>query len=97
MVAEGDGLTVMLEVVAIQPEISVNVNVTLPADTPVTKPAAVTVAIAGVLLIQEPPELGLRFKVEPMHNVGDGELTTGNALMVTLAVVVLGHVPFVKL
>jgi hypothetical protein len=86
----GNALTVTDEVVLLQPvTVSVKVNVTLPIDTPVTKPALVTVAIVLSLLTQVPPVVGLKVKVDPIQSVGDGVLTTGKAFTVTGDVVLL--------
>ena len=53
------GPTVTDEVVALQLVIaSVKVNVAVPGNSPVTKPAGVTEAIVGLLLIQVPPVAG---------------------------------------
>src|SRR6185503_10016990 len=83
-------LMVTDEVVLLQPDaVAVNVNVALPAETPVINPALVIVAMPGALLIHVPPVVGLAVIVEPIHNVGDGTLTTGSALMVTDEVVLL--------
>jgi hypothetical protein len=76
---------------------SVNVKVALPVAIPVTNPAFVTLALVGSLLTQVPPNVGDKVSVPPIHKLADGILTTGNAFIVTLAVVVLGQVPSVKL
>jgi hypothetical protein len=82
--------TVTEGVVLPQPvAVSVNVNVIEPADTPVTSPAFVTVAIAALLLTQVPPTVGLRVIVLPTHKVGEGVLTTGSGFTVTEDVVLL--------
>jgi hypothetical protein len=78
-------LVVVLHPVAV----SVNVNVTLPFDTPVTNPALVTVAMVLSLLTHVPPEEGLKVKVAPMQSVGDGTLTMGTVFTVTDDVVLL--------
>ena len=49
----GSALTVM-DLVAIQPLEDVKVKVTVPALTPVTRPSAVTVALASLPLLQLP-------------------------------------------
>lgn len=46
-------------------EVCVNVNVTEPALTPVTTPAFVTVAMAGLLLTHVPPVVGESVVVDP--------------------------------
>ena len=63
-------------------------NVTLPADTPVITPALVTVAIAGLLLVQVPPLVGDNVAVLPTHTLA-GAVTAGNAFTVTDVVAVL--------
>ena len=58
-VTTGNALMVTAEVVLLHPvEVCVNVNVGEPADTPVTRPAFVTVANAVLLLAQVPPVVG---------------------------------------
>src|SRR5258707_1039088 len=76
---------VLLQVVVVL----VNVNVTLPAATPVTTPALVTVASEALLLTQVPPLTGLNVIADPIHKLEDGALTVGNALIVTADVVLL--------
>ena len=61
------------------------VKVTLPAATPVTNPASVTVALVGSLLVQLPPVVGDKVIVLPMQT-DDPALTAGKALTVTVAV-----------
>ena len=61
------------------------VKVTLPAATPVTSPALVTVALVASLLIHVPPVVGDKVIVLPMHT-DDPALTTGKALTVTVDV-----------
>ena len=86
----GIGLTVILDVVLMQPvAVSVKVKVTMPADIPVTNPALLMVAIAGALLTHVPPTPGLVVIVAPTHNVADGVLTTGSGFTVMLEVVLL--------
>lgn len=66
--------------------VSVKVKVADPAVTPVTTPAFVTVATAGLLLTQVPPDVGDRVVVEPtqmllapvMLTVGKGSTVTGD-------------------
>src|SRR5439155_2648611 len=67
---------------------SVNVNVTLPADTPVITPALVTVAMAVLLLVHVPPLVGDSVAVLPTHTDA-GAVTVGSALTVTDKVVLL--------
>ena len=62
------------------------VKVTLPAETPVTKPALVTVAFVASLLVQVPPVVGDNVIVLPKQT-DDPALTAGSALTVTVAVV----------
>lgn len=78
---------------------SVNENVAGPADTPVTTPAFVTVAIPGLLLAQVPPVAGDKVVVVPTQMVpAPAMLTTGKAMTVTAAVVAeqLGAMLLVK-
>ena len=49
--------------------VSVNVKVTIPALTPVTTPALVTVAMDVPLLHQVPPVAGVTLAVEPTHTL----------------------------
>jgi hypothetical protein len=49
------------------PPVCVKVKVTSPAESPVTNPVALTVAIAGLLLTQTPPDVGERVVVNPAH------------------------------
>ena len=60
------------------------VKVTLPAATPVTSPALVTVALVASLLVQVPPVVGDKVIVLPMQT-DDPALTAGSALTVTVA------------
>ena len=62
------------------------VNVTFPAETPVTSPALVTVALVASLLVQVPPVVGDNVIVLPTQT-DDPALTTGKELTVTVAVV----------
>ena len=64
------------------------VNVTLPAATPVTNPASVTVALVGSLLVQAPPVVGDKVIVLPTQT-DDPALTAGSALTVSDEVVLL--------
>ena len=84
-VTVGIGFTVTVEVgIDAQPVIElVKVNVTVPAETPVTTPALVTVATDGLLLVQVPPEVGDKVVVNPSQMLLDPVmLTTGRALTV---------------
>ena len=85
-VTVGSALTVTDEVVLLQPvEVWVKVKVTLPAETPVTKPALETVAFVASLLVQVPPVVGDNVIVLPTQT-DDPALTAGSALTVTVAV-----------
>lgn len=65
----------------------VNVKVAMPAATPVTTPALVTVATVGSLLTQVPPDVGDKVVVSPIQILETPViLTTGRALTVTAAV-----------
>ncbi len=86
----GSAFTVMDDVVLLQPvAVSVKVNVTTPADTPIINPAFVMVATPGALLNHVPPALGLAVIVDPIHNEAEGVLTTGSVFTVTDEVVLL--------
>lgn len=68
----------------------VYVKVAVPAETPVTTPALVTVATAGLLLTQVPPEVGDKVVVEPTQiTLGPVMLTGVSAFTVTAVVVAL--------
>jgi hypothetical protein len=85
----GNATMVTVEVVAEQfgAVLLVNVKVAVPAETPVTTPASVTVATAGLLLDQVPPVFGDKVVVVPTQIVlKPVMLTTGGAVMVTAAV-----------
>src|SRR5678815_3843340 len=76
----GNAFTVTADVVLLQFVVpSVKVNVTLPAATPVTKPALVIVAFVGSLLVHVPPLDGVNVIVLPTHT-DVGPPNTGNAL-----------------
>ena len=82
----GSALTVSDEVVLLQPvEVWVKVKVTLPAATPITKPALETVAFVASLLVHVPPVVGDNVIVLPTQT-DDPALTVGSALTVTVAV-----------
>jgi hypothetical protein len=73
----GKEFTVTEEVVLLHPVFaSVNVNVTVPADTPVITPEFVTVALAVLLLIQVPPVVGDNVAVLPTQTDA-GAVTVG--------------------
>jgi hypothetical protein len=85
----GSAFTVMAEVGAeIQPVlVLVKVKVAVPADTPETTPAFVTVAMEGSLLAQVPPVVGDKVEVLPTQILlAPVMLTTGEAFTVTGAV-----------
>jgi len=94
---DGNAFTVTKAVVLLQPvAVFVKVKLTVPADTPVTTPALVTVATALLLLVHVPPVTGDSVIVFPTHT-DDGAVTTGFALTVTEVVVLLQPVAvFVK-
>jgi hypothetical protein len=70
----------------------VNVNVALPAATPVTTPAFVTVATDALLLVHVPPVVGLNVVVDPMHMLfAPVIVTAGFAFIVTLPVALDAH------
>jgi len=85
-------LIVTVEVVLLHPlEDAVNVKVALPIETPETIPAFVTVAIAGLLLTQVPPVIGLSVVVPlPQIEAGPVILTVG-ALFTVIGTVVPLH------
>ena len=91
MLTVGNGLTVTAVVVLLQLVVDeVKVNVADPAATPVTTPAEVTVATAGLLLTQVPPVVGDKVVVDPMQiELLPVMLTVGNGLTVTAVVVPL--------
>jgi len=85
----GAAFTVTVEVAReTQPVVVfVNVNVTDPAETPVTNPAFVTVATAGLLLAQVPPVVGDKVVVLPIQMLLDPVIkTTGMGWTVTAEV-----------
>lgn len=89
MLTVGRALTVTGKVgVETQPVTElVNVKFTVPALTPVTTPAFVTVAMAGFVLTQVPPDVGDNAVVLPTQIVLPPViLTTGRALTVTAGV-----------
>jgi hypothetical protein len=68
--------------------LDVKVKVAVPAETPVTTPALVTVAMEALLLAQVPPLVGDKVVVAPTHIVLEPViLTTGNASTVSTEVV----------
>lgn len=90
-VVVGLGVTVTFNVSEVHPvEVSVNTKRPVPADTPVTNPALVTVAIAGNTAVQVPPVVGERVVVDPIHTadvpvmvtVGLGFTVTGPVVLV---------------
>lgn len=78
--------TVTAAVVLLQLVVAeVKVNVAVPAATPVTTPAEVTVATDGLLLTQVPPVAGDRVVVAPAQiGLLPVILTVGNGLTVTV-------------
>ena len=89
MLTTGVAFTVTAVVVAEQfgAAVAVNVKVAIPAETPVTTPALVTVATAGVLLTQVPPVVGDKVVVKPAQMVlAPVILTAGKAVTVTAEV-----------
>jgi hypothetical protein len=89
---EGSAFTLTPGVVLLQDvAVKVNVNDAVPAETPVTIPAFVTVATAALLLAQVPPVMGDKVIVLPTQTDA-GALTTGSALTVTGVVVALQEV-----
>jgi hypothetical protein len=84
MLTVGKAFTVIAVVVLLQFVVDeVNVNVADPAATPVTTPAEVTVATAGLLLTQVPPVVGDNVVVAPMQiELLPVMLTVGKALTV---------------
>ena len=81
------GVTVTLLVEEQPVAVSVKVKVAVPALTPVTTPASVTVATAVLLLIQVPPVFGVTFAVLPVQtSVAPPKIgAPGTALMTTFA------------
>ena len=89
----GAAFTVTVPVVFEQPFASVKVNVTVPAETPVTV-FPLTVALAVLLLTHVPPVAGVKVSVAPTHtDVAPEGVTAGFALTVTADVVFLQPVP----
>jgi hypothetical protein len=82
------GVVVLLQPVAV----SVKVNVTLPAATPVITPALVTLANSGSLLTHVPPVVGDNVAVLPAHKLA-GAVTDGNAFMVAVTGLMSGLQP----
>jgi hypothetical protein len=86
----GSALTVMLAVALLQlVAVDVNVKVTIPAAIAVTFPELSTVAKFVSLLAQVPPVFGVRSIVAPTQILVEGAVTTGRALTVILAVVLV--------
>jgi hypothetical protein len=78
------------EVVFVQPvAVSVKVNVTVPAATPVTTPALVTVATFVFELVHVPPVVGVKAPGVPIQTLA-GAVTIGTGFTVN-ADVVLEH------
>lgn len=68
----------------------VNVNVADPCAMPVTRPVAVTLAMAGLLLTQVPPVLGVKLNVLPTQTEV-AEVIAGRAITLTARFTVLTH------
>jgi hypothetical protein len=89
----GKAFTVSNAVVLLHPEaVSVNVKLTVPAATPVTKPVLSTVATVTSLLSHNPPTEGLSVIRASTHRLSEGRLTAGISLIVTVGVVLLNPV-----
>ena len=79
--------TVTNDVVALQPvSVLVKVNVAVPADTPVTTPALVTVATKLFLLVQVPPVVGDKVIVLPTLTEAGAETIGSGFTVATTAV-----------
>ena len=87
----GAGVTSISKVSEIHPvEVSVKTKLPVPAETPVTNPAFVTVAMAGKTSSQVPPVVGVNVVVDPIHTSGVPlTVTVGLGLTVTAGVVAL--------
>ena len=70
----GKAFTVTALVVAVQPLVAVNVNVALPAETPVMTPELLMVAMPELELDQVPPVVGLAVIVKPTQTELAGTL-----------------------
>lgn len=93
-VIAGEATTVTEGVVRLHPVVVlVKEKVTFPADTPVIKPAFVTIAIAVLLLVHAPPVVGERVAVLPTQTE-EGEVTTGKTLTVIEVDVAAPEQPF---
>lgn len=92
-VTTGRSFTITLAVELLHPvAVSVNVKLTVPADTPVTKPKTSGAAIATSLLTHDPPVDGLNDIVAPTHKTSEEVFTVGRAFTVTVGVVLLNPV-----
>lgn len=93
-VIETTGLAVTdIVKVFVQPvAVSVKVMTEVPEDIPVTRPAVVTVATAGVALTQVPAVFGDKLVVEPIHIFKLPALTVGLGFTVKFVVVLLHNV-----
>jgi hypothetical protein len=70
----------------------VNINVELPTDNPVTRPALLTEAISGLLLTQFPPLVGDKVVVLPINMVELPVISnTGGVLMTIVRLAVVAH------
>lgn len=84
-----EAVTVTDGVVALQPvSVLVKVKVTVPVETPVTRPEPDTVATNGLLLVQVPPVFGDKLTVLPTL-IEPGAETAGNAFMVATTAVLV--------
>lgn len=94
----GTGLTNTSKVSDLQVvEVSVKTNLPVPADTPVTTPPLVTVAIAGNTETHVPPVDGIRVVVEPIQTAEVPLIATvGGGLTVTALVVLVQPLLFVN-
>ena len=86
MLTTGVAFTVTGAVAAeAQPDaVAVKVKVTVPPDTPVTTPALVIVAIAGLLLAQVPPEVGETLVMPPTQILLEPTRLTVGATTITM-------------
>ena len=84
LIVAGNGLTVTTAVVVQLVDVAVKVMMEVPGVTPVTKPdPVITVATAGVPLLQVPPPASpLSEVVKPWHTLNVPVMAVGNALTV---------------
>ena len=84
----------------LHPVPSTNVNVTVPADTPVIIPPLVTVAILVLLLVHDPPVVGDNVDVSPIQILlGPVTFTTAGCSTVSISLESETHpeLPFVNI